>query len=134
MWFACVAPVTFLLDSTSELHLVGVVLQTANLPYNSFSTPDSCGERLCLRVPGSLVPSTGPVGMAYGESGLTNLVENWGPSWHTKSTSGWKSAWLPGSCAVWSVGKPSLGDPSSAGGCRGLGCRPERRAWLPAGT
>lgn len=56
MWFACVAPVTFLLDSTSELHLVGVVLQTANLPYNSFSTPDSCGERLCLQsswIPGA---------------------------------------------------------------------------------
>lgn len=53
MWLACVAPVTFLLDSTSGLHLVGdgVVLQTAHLPYNSFSTPDSCRERLCLQSP-----------------------------------------------------------------------------------
>lgn len=51
MCLACVAPVTFLLDSTSEFHLVGVVLQTANLPYNSFSTPDSWGERRCLQSP-----------------------------------------------------------------------------------
>lgn len=71
--------------------------------------PTPAGRGCVSRVPGSLVPSTGPVGVAYGESGLTDLVENWGPSWHTKSTSGWKSAWLPGSCAVWSGGEPTPG-------------------------
>lgn len=62
MWLACVAPVTFLLDSTSELHLVGGVVQTANLPHNSFSTPDSWrGEAVS---PGSLDPWCPALGLS----------------------------------------------------------------------
>lgn len=90
MWLACVAPVTFLVDSTSELHLVGVVLQVVNLAQNSFSTTGSRRDGPCFRRPWIPGVSKGPVRAAYGENWPTDLVENWGPSWHIESICGWK--------------------------------------------